>query len=249
MLKILCLILAFSLVACTEKSDKPSVVVVDNAVPAKSESSVFPETIPGYYNQEEKYWESSDERYRTSPMSDPTYSQLSHYDAEGNSLGMGIVNNQGKIIVKPIYDAMYVGFVDGVCKVAITDKSGNQKWGFVNEKGEEIVVPQYDHISSGAAKDGLIAVGNGELHGFIDVTGKIIIPIQYASTEIVGDGMIAVMNEPQKWGYINYQNQLIIPMQFWSPSPFEKGKAVGLQKDDGEFTVYTDGRIEQTTKW
>lgn len=112
------------------------------------------EFISGHYNHERKYWESSDDHYRTEPTSDPEYSQLSRYDDEGES-----------------------------------------------------------------------------------------------STEIAGEGMIAVMNEPQKWGYINYKNKLIIPMQFWSPAPFVNGKATRLQKDDGEFTVYKDGRIEQTKKW
>jgi hypothetical protein len=83
------------------------------------------EFVPGHYNNEEQYWESTDESYETSPMSDPEYSKLSRYDSEGNSLGMGIVNKQGKIIVKPIYDSMFVGFTDGVCKVAI--KNGYQK--------------------------------------------------------------------------------------------------------------------------
>lgn len=249
MLKILCLMLVSSLVACTENEKASQSVVTDVAAPAVSEMPVIPEVIPGHYNHEEKYWESSDPLYVTSPMSDPKYSQLSRYDAEGNSLGMGIVNNEGKVIVYPIYDTMFVGFTDGVCKVALKDQSGNEKWGLVNEQGEEIVMPQYDYISPQAAIDGLLNVRIGEAEGYIDLTGKIIIPIQYASTQIAGDGMIAVMNEPQKWGYINYQNKLIIPMQFWSPAPFENGKAIGLQKDDGEFTVYIDGKIEQTTKW
>lgn len=247
MRKLISLILILMLTACSDNSQDS--VVTEMAAIDVAEISEIPEYIPGHYNQEEKYWESSEKFYVTSPMSDPEYSQLSRYDAEGNSLGMGIVNKEGKVIVSPIYDAMFVGFTDGVCKVAQTDESGKDKWGLVNEQGEEIVSPQYDHISPEAAKDGLLAVRTGELEGYIDLTGKIVIPVEYASTQIAGDGMIAVMNEPQKWGYINYQNELIIPMQFWSPAPFENGKAIGLQKEDGEFTLYTDGKIEQTSKW
>lgn len=247
MRKLISLILILMLTACSDNSQDS--VVTEMAAIDVAEISEIPEYIPGHYNQEEKYWESSEQFYVTSPMSDSEYSQLSRYDAEGNSLGMGIVNQEGKVIVSPIYDAMFVGFTDGVCKVAQTDESGKDKWGLVNEQGEEIVSPQYDHISPEAAKDGLLAVGIGELVGYIDLTGKIVIPVEYASTQIAGDGMIAVMKEPQKWGYINYQNELIIPMQFWSPVPFENGKAIGLQKDDGEFTAHINGKIEQTSKW
>lgn len=200
--------------------------------------------IPGKYNPTEKYWESTDPHYKTAPTSDPAYSQLSQVDAEGKTIGFGLISKDGKVRVQPIYDAMVVGFVDGVMKVGKKDK-----WGWVDQQGKEIVAPQYDDIQETPAVEGLRAVRKAKLNGFIDLSGKVVIPLQYASTEIAGEGMIAVMNEPQKWGYINMQNQLIIPYLFGSPQPFKNGKAVQLQKEDGEYTAYTNGRLVQTKKW
>jgi hypothetical protein len=248
MLKMFYLVFIFALVSCKENSSELSESTVPSIASASPEVIDFPEFVAGHYNHEEKYWESSDEHYKTTPMSHPEFSDLCRSDEQGACRsGLGVVDNKGKIIVKPIYESIsFHLFHKGLFLVGL-----NSKEGLINKQGDEIVPPQFDFIREDGSRfdDGLLAVKKDELCGYIDLTGKDIIPVQYTSVDIAGEGMIAVMNEPQKWGYINYQNELIIPMQFWSPTPFVNGKATRLQKDDGEFTVYKDGRIEQTTKW
>jgi len=114
----------------------------------------------------------------------------------------------------------------------------------VNMESKEIVPPQYDFIEPNAV-DGLIKVTKGEKSGIINTKGDIVIPVMYASIMCANEGMFAFMNTPQRWGYINLKNEVIIKPEFTYSEVFENGKAI-LQKPGGEeYIVYKDGRIEK----
>jgi hypothetical protein len=67
----------------------------------------------------------------------------------------------------------------------------------------------------------------------------------YAEVTPAKEGMIAFMNEPQRWGYLNLKNEIVIKPEFTFSAAFENGKVI-LQKPDGEdYIVYKDGRVEK----
>jgi hypothetical protein len=88
-------------------------------------------------------------------------------------------------------------------------------------------------------------VRKNDLYGMINLKGEIVIPIVYKGLEAANEGLVAVMIEPQKWGYINHKNEMIIKPEFTYVGTFENGKVI-LQKADGEdYTVYKDGKVEK----
>lgn len=76
----------------------------------------------------------------------------------------------------------------------------NNKWGYINNWGEVIIPPKYDHderYGSGDCPmfyDGCAAVGMDGKYGFIDTTGKVIVPFIYWYIEPIWSAMI--VDEP-----------------------------------------------------
>ncbi len=166
------------------------------------------------------------------------YASVVKMDADRNSLGMGLINRKGKIVVPIIYDGLTVGLEGGYCKV-----NKNNTWGMVNAEGQEIVTPQYQYIDEPV--EGLFRVGKDEKYGIMNMKGEIVIPVVYAQVEPAREGMIAFMKEPQRWGYLNLKNEIVIKPEFTFSAAFKDGKVI-LQKPDGEdYIVYKDGRVEK----
>jgi hypothetical protein len=233
--------------SCTRNSSK-----IENKTP----ENVF-EQISGSYNKEIDAWETNDPKYATHIGSDnipigsfefegEPYASISEMDKDGNSLGSGLINKKGQIIVKPKYNVIMLGFVNGLCEV--TDK--NNKYGFVSENGIEVVKPQYDCMGLNSKDEmtidsTIIRVCKNEKVGFINSKGEIVIPIQYKSLQLVGEKLIMFMNEPAKWGFINYKNEIVIQPEFSHTNVFKDGKMT-LQKNDAEeYVVYANGKVEK----
>ena len=86
-------------------------------------------------------------------------------------------------------------FYAGLAKVQFNDKCG-----FVNEQGVEVISPKYDLVWD--FNDGLAIVPlNGKL-GFVDKTGKEVVPVKY---DWVGDfhGGLAKVQLNGKCGFVN----------------------------------------------
>jgi hypothetical protein len=61
-------------------------------------------------------------------------------------------------------------------------------------------------------------------YGFIDPTGKQVIPLMYQNGIGFNEGL-ASMQKDGKYGFIDKKNNVVIPFQYDGPSYFEKGKA------------------------
>ena len=100
---------------------------------------------------------------------------------------VGIIDSIGAMVVElGKYDDIshwgYYGFVT-------VEK--NNKFGFIDIKGQEIINPQYDELELPLCSDGFAAVRKGGDWGLIDLSGKVIIPIEHGSATCTGKG-----NEP-----------------------------------------------------
>ncbi len=57
--------------------------------------------------------------------------------------------------------------------------------GFIDSNGREVVHPQYDEIGKfGFYQDGRALVRKGNFYGFIDLTGKEVVPVTKKKKEI-----------------------------------------------------------------
>lgn len=74
--------------------------------------------------------------------------------------------------------------------------------------------------------EGLEAVENADgLYGFIDKTGKQVIPCQYQDVRIFSEGLAAVENANELWGFIDKTGKQVVPCQYWSVNNFSEGLA------------------------
>ena len=67
------------------------------------------------------------------------------------------------------------------------------KWGFIDNKGDFIIKPQYDNANDFQA-NGLAVVGSNNLLGIIDKTGKFIVEPKYGSINEFSEGRAAVVD-------------------------------------------------------
>lgn len=118
----------------------------------------------------------------------------------------------------------------------------SEKFGYMSITGDIVIEPQFELANP--FFEGLASVSDGEKYGFIDTSGKLVIPMKY---DIVGEtehrmsigypndrrqvntgpfsavyfsqGLCAV-NENGKYGFIDKTGNFVIPPQFDGPSNF-----------------------------
>lgn len=66
----------------------------------------------------------------------------------------------------------------------------NNKWGFINKSGKQIVPFKYDTLSE--FTEGLASVCHNDKLGFIDETGKEVIPLSYIMAVRFTEGLSSV---------------------------------------------------------
>lgn len=131
-----------------------------------------------------------------------------------------------------------VRFYDGVAKLGtkVIDTDGNE------------IVPRgkYNRISD--FSDGLAAVELDNKYGFIDKTGKEVVPPKYDSASDFSEGLAAV-KLGDKYGYVDKTGKEVIPCQYGSAKDFENGRAV-VTASTGQIanghTVYAEGVIDKS---
>ncbi len=104
----------------------------------------------------------------------------------------------------------------------------NNKWGFVNTKGEIIIPFEYDFIIPSTNATAFVLKNNK--WGIIDATGKAITPIQYDRFSPNNNKLIYV-EQNGKWGAINQQGTLIIPIEYDSIKRHKQNFVIVSKKD------------------
>ncbi len=73
-------------------------------------------------------------------------------------------------------------------------------------------------------------VQDAKLYGYIDGTGRVVIPISFQKAGEFSEGLAAVSVESAqsgygKWGYVNQEGKFIVPPQYKRASDFSEGRA------------------------
>jgi hypothetical protein len=102
----------------------------------------------------------------------------------------GIVDKNGKELVP----CKYKGMGSSVCNQRIAFQGNNGKWGYLNvTNGEEIVQPEYDRARD--FSDGFGEVEKNRKVGFVDVNGKVVVPVEYEGALNVQKGICFMMKK------------------------------------------------------
>lgn len=113
------------------------------------------------------------------------------------------------------YDAVW-GFFNGLAKVWLNDK-----YGFVDKDGNEVVPPKYDEV--GEFIEGLVAVQLDGKWGFVNKKGRNVIPPKYNFVWYFSEGLAPVLKG--KWGFVNKRGEEVIPLKYNKISFFYDGLA------------------------
>ena len=89
--------------------------------------------------------------------------------------------------------------------------SNHGRWGYINEFGVEMIVPQYDESSF--FSEGLGAVSKNGKFGFINKTGEVVIDFKFNDVESFHNGAAIVLKD-SLYGLINTIGDYIIPPMY-----------------------------------
>lgn len=78
--------------------------------------------------------------------------------------------------------------------------------------------------------DGLIPICKGDKWGYMDKSGRIVIPLMYDEAHDFSEGIAAVKLD-QKYGGINWWNEVVIPMEYDYMGEFSQGRAMVVRKE------------------
>lgn len=155
----------------------------------------------------------------------------------------GFLGPDGRYVIPAKYDKVGV-FSEGLVAVSLDGKIGGT-WGFIDQSGNVVI-----HYSfSGASKfsEGLAAVKNDKGYGFIDRTGKFVIPAKYPDT--VGDFSEGLASAPSgraswggKYGFIDKAGEWRIEAVYDAVYPFREGLA-SVCKDKKWGVIDHDGKM------
>ena len=92
------------------------------------------------------------------------------------------------------------GFMFGLAPAEIFDpNTGEEGYGYINKYGEVVVEPKYEYVS-GFTESGLARVQNtGYKYGYIDSTGREVIPCQYNAASSFSGGYAIVREWPDNF--------------------------------------------------
>lgn len=144
--------------------------------------------------------------------------------AVGKNELFGYIDNTGKEVISLQYEEASV-FFEGLAAVKI-----NGKTGFINQSNDVVIQPQFARATwVSDFSNGLAAVyesmddGAG---GYIDKTGKLVIPMQYSFVGRFHEGLAIVQPVGSNYyGYINKEGKMVIPAKYSQGLHFSEGVA------------------------
>lgn len=111
----------------------------------------------------------------------------------------------------------------------------------------EIVPPKYEYVDY-AFFEGLAAVRLDGRYGFIDKTGKEVIPLKYESVDNFNEGM-APARLGGKWGFIDAWGNEVIPFIYDQVYRFSEGLAAVCVGGEWIQDIRSDGITYENGKW
>ncbi|MCW3105419.1 MAG: hypothetical protein JWO09_3859 [Bacteroidetes bacterium] len=128
-----------------------------------------------------------------------------------------LADGNGTLITAFSYDAL-----SDECNNGLFGSQKGRRNGFINAAGKEVIPFIYD--AAWSFSDGLCQVSQAGHWGYIDTTGKVVIPLEYEYFATFGfsDGLIGAKKNG-KWGFIDRSGKLMIPFMYTDVESFSEG--------------------------
>lgn len=146
----------------------------------------------------------------------------------GNPYGgsWGYINPQGQMVIEPQFN-MAEPFGNGLAFVA---KKG--KYGAINHEGKTIIDLAYDNIL-GSCSQSFVLAQRDKNYFLIDREGKILRHFKLKSVDWLKpfkEGL-AAFEKGGQWGFINMDEDVVVPPKFAYAEGFSQGRAMILFRD------------------
>lgn len=161
----------------------------------------------------------------------------------------GYINSSGKIVVEPKYANASV-FADG--RGMVKTPKPEKKIYCIDVKGNIVFEVPANLAGMKPFSNGLARVKNKEtkLYGYVDLTGKLVIPYKYKSAAAFSEGLAKVefkdSQDNSMRGFINTKGEMAIQPDKWLKNSFSDGLASIRTEKDGKFVygfMNTKGKI------
>lgn len=153
------------------------------------------------------------------------------YDTVAKRSFYGLIDSTGKEIVATRYVNIENYYKDYARVATELDKITKKVlWGIVDKKtGKEIIPCKYESV--GTVSEGMVAIKEGGLWGFVNLKGELIIAPKYAGhTSLQFKGGLAVVTADtginRKYGAIDKTGKTVIPIVFDELADFSEGLAL-----------------------
>lgn len=155
----------------------------------------------------------------------------------------GFINEKGEYKIPAVYkDA--AGFSEGLANVV----KENQKVEYIGKDGKTVFTPEGEIEYAYPFKDGMALVKIGNKYGYINRTGKVVIPVQYEEANNFSEGLAMVLveeNEKGKYGFIDKEGKIVITPQFEKAyygfkegmAPIKLGNKYGFINKEGKIAI------------
>jgi hypothetical protein len=183
------------------------------------------------------------------PEYNPDFASLRFHVYAGKRDGKwGLISDHDSLLIPFVYDTLITGTMSRFVAAKVKDK-----WGYVDIAGTVRIEPQYEAARgfergiygqgvSYGFRTPVAAVSREQKWGFIDTTGREIVPLRYQDVGRIGYSLTAVRVE-NKWGYLDTAATLAIPARFDSAGEFgvwgvvKVGDQYGFINDQGRWMI------------
>lgn len=146
----------------------------------------------------------------------------------------GFINKKGEVILDPDGGYFSVGsFSEGLS--CITQK-GAKGYGFIDKTGKIVIPLTLTQSGLSSFHEGMARTTKNGKTGLIDRSGKFVVEPVYGTVSGFGEGLMSVAfgSSYNNFGYVDYNNKIVIKGQYDKATTFKNGFAeVGLNDKQG----------------
>ncbi len=173
----------------------------------------------------------------TSPTPTPlSNSNLSEIKSDGLTLikqggKYGYIDRTGKVVIPFQFDFAADNFVEDIAWFQVKDRVG-----YINKQGKTIASPQFDYrggSGTGNFDNGWARVCSHRKCGYIDRTGKIVIPLKFDDAAQNFRHGLAWAKIGERLGFIDKTGKVVIPAQYMYHRPHKAGMEMNSNFDRG----------------
>lgn len=126
----------------------------------------------------------------------------------------GLIDESGKELFYTEYGRIDRFYNDNAI-VYTSHKNGEIKIGIIDRSGHEVVPAIYQWLDRVYSfSEGMAAMAQKRKYGFVDTSGKVVIPFKYDKVESFKNGIAKIWVGWQHVGYINSKGEEVIPSDF-----------------------------------